>query len=298
MIESDVTNCERARREKGRTRVPKVISQILCASLLSVCVACGSEGAGTDRHGGSGGVASIGRGPVQLDATSLAHAAEGPNGDSYTIVEVDAPGFISGRVVGGSLRDTTIEPTLDQDVCSPYSESLVAGSDGGLSHAAVWLVGVSSGPRDETPKRVSLALSGCRFDPHIIQVAEGGTIMVNHKDAMMSRLKFRAVGESLDIGPVLLFSDAGQVVPTSNPTSSPGLLRVTDELHPWASAWVLVSPHPFAAITNADGSFRFEHVPPGKYDLVVWHEYLGVRHLPVRVDANVETTIEIDYGRK
>ena len=50
--------------------------------------------------------------------------------------------------------------------------------------------------------------------------------------------------------------------------------------HPWMSGYILLTPHPYAAVTGEDGSFVIEQVPPGTYEIVMWHE--GV-HL---VDVN------------
>jgi hypothetical protein len=42
-------------------------------------------------------------------------------------------------------------------------------------------------------------------------------------------------------------------------------------LHAWMRAWVYVVPHAHFAITDAEGRFRLERVPPGKYTLLLHH---------------------------
>lgn len=39
----------------------------------------------------------------------------------------------------------------------------------------------------------------------------------------------------------------------------------------WQAADLFVCDHPYYALTEADGRFRFTSVPAGRYDLVVWH---------------------------
>jgi hypothetical protein len=111
---------------------------------------------------------------------------------------------------------------------------------------------------------------------------------------MLSRLHFVAVGESQPRATVLL-SDAGQLVPTTEPTASPALVEVRDDLHPWIRGWLAVAPHPFVAVTEADGAFQFDGVPPGRYRLVVWHERLGVTRTSIRIDAGVQTRVELTF---
>ncbi len=265
----------------------------LLALMFVAVTACRGDGEdGSWRSGASIGAV---RAAGPLDETSLSRAAGGADGLTYTVGEISAPGIVSGRVIGATPRDTTIVPSSDPDVCSPFSESMVASLAGGVGNAAVWLVGVKNGPPDDSPRLVRLVLSGCRLEPRVQRVALGGTVNVNSRDAMTSRLRFTAVGENQRSRAEARFNDAGQVVPTSEPAATPGLVGVSDDLHPWVRAWLLVSPHPFVAVTRADGEFRFDRVPPGRYQLVVWHEHLGVRHTAVRVEANVQARVELEY---
>lgn len=225
---------------------------------------------------------------------SLARAAGGSDGTSYTVVTVANPGVIIGEVSGGEPVDTSITPTHDLDVCRPFSQSLVPSRDGGVGNAVVWLSGVSAGPRDDAPRRARLTLDRCRLEPRVQRVARGSTVLVNGRDGMLSRLRFSADGEVAPRTTVLL-SDVGQIVPNDASSAHPGLVRVTDDLHPWIRAYIVVAPHPFVAVTAADGQFRFDGVPPGRYTLHVWHERLGTHEKKVRVDGGVQTKIALDY---
>ena len=39
----------------------------------------------------------------------------------------------------------------------------------------------------------------------------------------------------------------------------------------YAVGYVAVSPHPFAAVTDGQGTFRLANVPPGHHVLTAWH---------------------------
>ncbi len=225
---------------------------------------------------------------------ALGRAAGGADGRTYTVKTVANPGVIIGEITGGSPTDTSITPTHDLSVCRPFSQSLVPSRDGGVGNAVVWLSGVASGPRDDAPRRARLTLDGCRLEPRVQRVALASTVLVNGRDAMLSRLKFTVDGETEPRATVLL-SDVGQIVPTDASSTKPGLVRVHDDLHPWVRAYIVVAPHPFVAVTAADGQFRFDGIPPGRYTLHVWHERLGTHEKKVHVDAGVQTRITVEY---
>ena len=276
----------------------------LCVMALAGTAACGEaanggEGAriadvATEPSTTSGGTSDHAAANVNSGGAVLARAAGGSSGTEYTVATVPTPGVIIGHVGGGEPRDTSITPTHDLGVCRPFSESIVPSRNGGVGNAVVWLMGVGGGPRDNAPRRVKLTLDGCRLDPRVQRVARGSTIMISGRDAMMSRLQFTAAGESSPRTTVLL-SDAGQMVPTSAASAAPGLVQVTDDMHPWVRAWLVVAPHPFVAVTDADGQFRFDGVPPGRYTLMTWHERFGVKKSTVRVDGAVQTKVEVEY---
>ena len=226
---------------------------------------------------------------------SLARAAGGADGLQYTVSAPDSSGSIVGKIGGGAPRDTSITPTHDLSVCRPFTQSLVPSRDGGVGNSVVWLVGVATGPRDDAPRRVRILLDGCRLEPRVQRVAAGGTVMLTSRDAMMTRLQFLDVGRVSASRGTVLFNDAGQVVPTSDAAKVPGLVQIRDDLHPWVRAYLAVTPHPFVAVTAADGAFRFDNLPPGRYTLVVWHERFGTKQQRVRVDAQVETRVELTY---
>lgn len=60
--------------------------------------------------------------------------------------------------------------------------------------------------------------------------------------------------------------------------------------HGGMRAWVYVFDHPFFAVTQEDGRFRFEDVPPGRYTLELVHPAGGLRWKDTVVVAADETT--------
>jgi hypothetical protein len=59
--------------------------------------------------------------------------------------------------------------------------------------------------------------------------------------------------------------------PVSRVLSEPGIVELSSGSgYYWLRAYLLVSEHPYVAITGADGSFRFDQVPDGDYEVHCW----------------------------
>ena len=78
----------------------------------------------------------------------------------------------------------------------------------------------------------------------------------------------------------------------------PELLRVDCDLHSWMRGYVVVAAHPFYAVTNEQGEFNLENVPPGKYTLQIWQETLGTVTQDVTVGNKATTTVTVEMRKK
>ena len=66
----------------------------------------------------------------------------------------------------------------------------------------------------------------------------------------------------------------------------PGVLVFRCRLHDYMQSWTVVLPHPYFSMTSENGEFSIKDIPPGEYQLIVWHP-LGKQ----------ETTIEVGDKR-
>ncbi len=241
--------------------------------------------------------------------------AWGAGANTYHVDEVvGANGTINGNVqiLGALPLDTMVIPDRDSTGCRAFLDVTMTVPRGGrdpknargakndsteqtVGNAIVWLVGVTHGPREVLPRRVNLVLDDCHLEPRVMVAPVGATINVTNRDDMLSQLHFRDHGRSTPPRSTIGFTDPGQVVPSEIPLGKPGLVEVTDENHSWVKGFIAVAPHPFVAVTEADGEFVFDGVPVGEYTLVVWHERLGARVVRVRVQAGEVAAIGVRY---
>jgi plastocyanin len=103
------------------------------------------------------------------------------------------------------------------------------------------------------------------FTPHVLPVLAGTWIDFPNADPIFHNAFSSFNGQIFDVG---LYpprtSKSVQFV-------RPGVVRVFCNIHPTMSAVILVLGTPYFIATGKDGSFEMD-VPPGSYDLSVFHE--------------------------
>ena len=73
----------------------------------------------------------------------------------------------------------------------------------------------------------------------------------------------------------------------------PGVVRVFCDIHSHMSAFVVVFNHPYFRVTDADGRFRIDQVPPGTYTVIGWYEGEARAQRSVTVTAGAVTDLEL-----
>ena len=70
------------------------------------------------------------------------------------------------------------------------------------------------------------------------------------------------------------------------------------EVHGWMNSYGGVVPHPFFAVSKADGSFEIRGLPEGTFTVEVWHEQLGTQTQKVTVDGTSGATVDFAFATK
>jgi len=50
------------------------------------------------------------------------------------------------------------------------------------------------------------------------------------------------------------------------------VVRVLCDAHPHMSGWLVVHDSPYVAVSDVQGAFRIDGVPPGTWKVTMWHE--------------------------
>ena len=179
-----------------------------------------------------------------------------------------------------------LRATIDPEVCgSVPDESVVVDAAGHVANAVVTVAGV----RTPAPAEVVLTNERCRFSPRVSVLRPNGTIKMTSRDPVL-----HTVHAAPDGGRALF--NVSLPIPNltlSKPVDRPGLVRLTCSTHTWMRGFVHVAED-MAAVSGADGTFRFTGVPAGRQTLRIWHETLGARDVTVDVAAGQTATITIE----
>ncbi|HWO41173.1 MAG TPA: carboxypeptidase regulatory-like domain-containing protein [Candidatus Eisenbacteria bacterium] len=212
------------------------------------------------------------------------------------ITATASAGTINGQVryTGAPVQRKRIPVSIDQYLCGTEktADDLLLSPKNGVQNAVVSVQGLPGAKwkRDLSP--VKMDQKKCDFVPRIVLVPAGGTVEFLNSDRLLHNVRSDAKENPA-------FNRAQPHGRTITITfRSPEILRVDCDLHSWMRGWVVVTEHPFYAITDADGNFALENVPPGKYTLQVWHETLGKATQDVTVTDATPATVTVNMQRK
>ena len=116
------------------------------------------------------------------------------------------------------------------------------------------------------PMRVSIRQQREMFVPHVLAVVVGSTVDFPNADPFFHNVFSFSKPHPFDLGRY----------PKGHSRSvrfdSPGVVQVFCDIHSQMSAFILVFAHRFFAVTDDQGRYQIEGVPPGRYVVVAWYE--------------------------
>ena len=262
--------------------------------------------------GGGGGAAS--------DVTVTVKSSQGGAENESSNSEIDAGptnggtsggvGTLQGRVVfQGSppQLDLIVKAgspaslVKDAAVCAAVdipNEKLIVGPDRGVQNVFVYLPKAPKGFQEPVPQEaVFFDQKGCRFFPHALIMRVGQTVKILSNDSIAHNTQTDA-GRNDNFNQGIKAGDR-KGVPLVYDKYEKAPIQVKCSFHSWMRAYHLPLDHPFATVTNADGTFEIKNLPAGTHKFRVWHEgatgkFLS-RNLSVKIKPNDVTTVTIPY---
>jgi plastocyanin len=161
----------------------------------------------------------------------------------------------------------------------------------GKGISVVWVEAVAGKTFPKPDKPLQMDQKSLLFQPHILVAPVGGTVEFLNSDNVAHNIFWPAISGNKKLGHNLGTWPTGQK--RAFQFDTPGVVPLLCNVHPEMSGYVIVTPTPYYAETDASGSFKIANVPDGSYTVTAWHEGFKNQSKPVTVagDASVEFTL-------
>ena len=130
---------------------------------------------------------------------------------------------------------------------------------------------------------------GLKFNPAVLVVQVGTTVDFQNDDSVQHNVFWPSVGGNKKGAHNLGTWPKGEK--RSFKFDQPGVVPLLCNVHPEMSGYIIVTPTPYYAQTDASGSFKIDNVPDGKYTVVAWHEGSKPLSKPVTVAGSAPANI-------
>jgi plastocyanin len=131
------------------------------------------------------------------------------------------------------------------------------------------------------------------FVPHVLAIVAGTVVDFPNSDQTYHNVFSLSKTKSFDLGRYAVGRSKAIRF------ERPGIVRVFCDIHSHMSAFILVFAHRYFAVTDEEGHYRIESVPPGTYTVMTWNESAPLESQRVVIpDAGGEVELNVALGRR
>ncbi len=184
-----------------------------------------------------------------------------------------------GAAPKGAPLQMGADPFCQSQHATPApNDEVVVGAGGELANVLVYVKNAPAGAAVTTP--AVLDQRGCQYYPHVTAVQVGQPIQIKNSDATLHNVHaMPAVNSQFNEGQPV----QGMVSTKKFDKVEMKPFRVKCDVHGWMKSYMVVLPHSYHGVSQANGTFSIANLPPGSYTLVAWHEKYGEQEQQITV---------------
>ena len=229
---------------------------------------------------------------------------------AYTVVTVDNGGTLKGQVTLSGpvprVRSFHLIHAPNVEFCSRISDGkghrllfdFTVSKNRGLKDTIIHLVKVEKGKPFST-KMQTFYIDRCRANDYVIGVINGENFMVENTDPIQHEIATYEVRN--------IYSDQTSnrpVPPKSSQVRSIFARKDADHyiikcnLHPFLQTNAYLVQNPYYTVSDAEGNFSIDNIPPGTYEVIAWHPFISQQRGTITIPEKGEASLNFDFNGK
>ncbi len=228
----------------------------------------------------------------------------------YEAGAVTGGGTVQGKV---TFKGNTPEPKQfelrrypDRVFCGALSngdgyrqfKEVTLGEGGGLKDVVIVVEGVQHG-KPFLAADTQVEANVCQFLPYVTVVGEKRHLTVTNLDPVSHDIQGYTYDQSgVDIVLHRTSLKATGTTDTVHLVKGRKVFTMQCGVHPYMQNWGYAVDNPYYAITDSEGGFTIDEVPPGSYRIKAWHPTLGEQEHTVVVEPNGSVQFDVQFEAK
>ena len=226
----------------------------------------------------------------------------------YKVITVDNGGKLKGRVtLTGPVpkaRSFHLIHAPNIEFCSRISDGkghrllfdFTVSENRGLKDTIIAITDIKKG-KPFSQNMQTFHIDRCRANNYIIGIKNSENILIENTDPIQHEIATYEVRN--------IYSDQTSnrpVVPKSSQVRN-AFVRPDAEgfiikcnLHPFLQTHGFLVENPYYTVTDSNGNFSIENIPPGTYEAVAWHTYMPTKKSTFTITSSGETRLNFEFN--
>jgi len=213
--------------------------------------------------------------------------------DSYTQGAKIYTGSLSGWVNFEGTEPKKKRLKMDADpVCgsshkeAPYRQSFIMNDKGYLKNVMVYLKDVDYKGNAPSTQAI-LDQKGCIYEPHVQGIMVGQELLIKNSDATLHNIHgLPIINSEFNFAMPKVVKE--KTIKFAKPEHA---IYIKCDVHPWMKSYVSVFDHPYFSVTDNEGNYKIDNIPPGTYEVVAWQEKFKDKKTKAWKTLNATVTI-------